>query len=97
MSTFDKPVCPAPPILHLPDVSKASGVRVPGAVDGAHGVDGGAPGAREGALLSKVTLGAVPGDAGAHTGDLRCRKGMISLSSALWQVIGINACSLHFN
>ena len=67
----------------MPDIPEASGVGVPGAVDGAHGVDGGAPRAREGALLSQVTLGAVPGDARAHSGDLRRRKGMISLSSAL--------------
>ena len=77
MSVFDKPVCPAPPILHLPDVSKASGVRVPGAVDGAHGVDLGPPWARERALLAQVSLGTVAGDAGAVTGDLLVLAGLV--------------------
>ena len=81
----------------MPDIPEAGGVGVPGAVDGAHGVDGGAPGAREGALLSKVTLGAVPGNSGTHSGDLRCRKGMIILLNAFWQVIDLSACSLHFD
>ena len=56
--------------LHLPDISEASGVGVPSSVDGADGVDGGSPGAGEGALLPQVPLGAVPGDAGAQAGDL---------------------------
>ena len=55
----------------MPDIPEASGIGVPGAVDGAHGVDGGAPGARERALLSQVPLGAIPGDARAQPGDLQ--------------------------
>ena len=55
----------------MPDIPEAGRVGVPRAVYGAHGVDGGAPGAREGALLSQVPLGAIPGDAGAQSGDLQ--------------------------